>query len=205
MDLSQIASEIAPSADHEQERLLDAAREEFVAHGFRRTSVRDIAHRAKVSRPTIYRRLGDKDEIVRAVIFAEIMDFFNHASGAVLAQPTPGDRAVEAFVRGIAACQVNPLVAAVQKFEPETLASLLSGGTAESLEMIRTAVASAITGPTLPFDRALRAAELMIRVTVSLLVAPSPVLPVDTDERARWFANTYFVPLIEAARLDDTP
>ncbi|MEG8181779.1 helix-turn-helix domain-containing protein [Nocardia terpenica] len=41
------------ATDSEQSRLPDAARAEFVEHGFRRTSVGDIARRAKVSCPTV--------------------------------------------------------------------------------------------------------------------------------------------------------
>lgn len=205
MDLSQFASGVATTADPEQRRLLHAAREEFIAHGFRRTSVGDIARRAKVSRPTIYRRLGDKDDIARAVVFGEVMEFFASIAGAVLANPTPGERAVEAFARGMIACQSNDLVAALKKFEPETLATLVSGDSTEAVEMLRTAIASMITDATLPFEGALRAAELMVRLTTSLLLAPSDVIPVNTDEQARWFATTYFVPLIEASGRQGPP
>jgi hypothetical protein len=54
-------------------------------------------------------------------------------------------------------------------------------------------------GPDYPSDAALRAAELILRLTVSLLVAPTQYLPVETEEQAGWFASTYFVPLIDAA------
>lgn len=205
MDISQLDPGVAHTTDPEQRRLLRAAREEFIAHGFRRTSVGDIANRAKVSRPTVYRRLGDKDEIVRAVVIGEVIEFFTSIMGQVLAQPTPGDRAVEAFVRGMSACRTNPLVLALQKFEPETLLSLVSGDGAKSMETVDMAIASIITGPGLSSEGARRAAEFMIRITASLLVSPSKVLPVNTDDRARWFATTYFVPLIEASSLDGPP
>ncbi|OBY32380.1 TetR/AcrR family transcriptional regulator [Mycolicibacter kumamotonensis] len=205
MDLSQLASGVATTTDPEQRRLLYAARDEFIAHGFRRTSVGDIARRANVSRPTVYRRLGDKDEIVRAVVFTEVIEFFASISAEVLTKTMPADRAVEAFVRGIRACRTNPLVTALQQFEPDTFASLVSSENAASMEAVRMAIASVVTGPAMPFDAALRAADLMVRVAASLLIAPSAVVPVDTDERARWFAVTYLVPLIEAAALDGPP
>lgn len=205
MDLSLHASGVAATADPEQRRLLRAAREEFVAHGFRRTAVGDIARRAKVSRPTVYRRLGDKDEIVHAVVATEIREFFDSIKAVVVAQPTAGDRAVEAFVRGMFACRTNPVVMALQKYEPETLATLVSGESTGPVETLRTAIAAVISSPTLPFDGAARAAELMVRIAFSLLVGPSKLVPVDTDERARWFATTYFVPIIEASSLDGPP
>lgn len=199
MDIAVLMAAAVTNSDPEHRRLLDAAREEFVTHGFRRTSVGDIARRAKVSRPTVYRRLGDKDQIVRAVTLAEVMDFLLGIRHDVLAKPSPGDRAVEAFTRGIVACHGNPLMSAILKFEPETLSSLATPENSGWMQTLRSAVASVLVGPDYPDDAALRAAELMLRITISLLVAPTEFLPVETEAQARWFANTYFVPLIEAA------
>ncbi|WP_233213404.1 hypothetical protein [Mycobacterium hubeiense] len=142
---------------------------------------------------------------MRAVVLTEVVEFFTSISVHVLAKPTPGDRAVEAFVLGISACRTHPLVAAIQKFEPETLGSLASPEFSGSMETVRMVIASVLAGPNFPFDAAVRAAELLVRITVSLLLAPSDVLPVDTDERARWFARTYFVPLIEASAQSGPP
>lgn len=184
--------------DAEQSRLLDAARAEFIEHGFRRTSVGDIARRAKVSRPTVYRRLGDKDQIVRQVVVREVVSFFVGISGQVLTKETAADKAVEAFVLGVRESRRHPLVAALRQFEPETLTSFLVDHVA-SMEPVRAAIAMAITDDSLPLDGALRAAEMFVRVAASLLMVPSEALPIDTDEHARWFAGTYFPPIIAAS------
>ncbi|WP_225724630.1 MULTISPECIES: TetR/AcrR family transcriptional regulator [unclassified Nocardia] len=189
--------------DAEQSRLLDAARAEFIEHGFRRTSVGDIARRAKVSRPTVYRRLGDKDQIVRQVVVREVVSFFVGVSGQVLTKETAADKAVEAFVLGVRESRRHPLVAALRQFEPETLTSFLIDHVA-SMEPVRAAIAMAITDDSLPLDAALRAAEMFVRVAASLLMVPSDALPIDTDEHARWFAGTYFPPII-AASVDPGP
>lgn len=189
----------ATSDDRERERLLDVAREEFIQHGFRRTAIGDIAGRAGVSRPTIYRRCGDKDDIVLAVVVRDVVQFFVGISDQVMSKPSPGERAVEAFVAGMRECRTHPLVAAIRKFEPETLTTLLSGDRDAAVTPVRTVIALALADETLPFEAAEAAAELMIRITASLLVSPTDVLPVDTDERARAFARAYFVPLITAA------
>lgn len=184
--------------DDEQHRLLDAARAEFVEHGFRRTSVGDIARRAKVSRPTIYRRLGDKDDIVRQVVIRDVVAFFISISAQVLTKPTPEEKAIEAFVLGVRECRRHPLVAALQQFEPETLTSFLTDDVS-TLEPVRAAIAMTIASETYPLDAALRAAEMFIRITASLLMLPSELLPIDTDEHARWFARTYFPPIFAAS------
>ncbi|MEU0876869.1 TetR/AcrR family transcriptional regulator [Nocardia brasiliensis] len=200
IDVEHLFGTGLPAADDEQNRLLDAARAEFIEHGFRRTSVGDIAQRAKVSRPTVYRRLGDKDDIVRKVVVREVVSFFVTISAQVLTKPTPEEKAVEAFVLGVRESRRHPLVTALRQFEPETLTSFLSDNVA-TMEPVRAAIAMAITGDSLPLDGALRAAEMFIRVSASLLVVPSDSLPIDTDDHARWFAQTYFPPIIRASAI----
>lgn len=197
IDIEQLfGSGLATDAEHS--RLLDAARAEFVEHGFRRTSVGDISRRAGVSRPTVYRRLGDKDEIVRQVVVREVVSFFVAISSRVLTKTAPADRAVEAFVLGVRESRHHPLVIALQQFEPETLTSFFTDNTAP-MEPIRAAIAMTIAGESLPLDGALRAAEMLVRITASLLMVPTDALPIDTDEHARWFARTYFPSIIEAS------
>jgi AcrR family transcriptional regulator len=198
MGVGQLTGFFATSSDPEHLRLLDAARAEFVQHGCRRTSVGDIARRANVSRPTVYRRLGDKDQIVRAVMFREVIDSLTNASDVVMALPTPAERAVEGFVRGVIAYQNNPLMSAIQRFDTDVLGPLAAPINSEWMQILRKLIASTLAGPDFPRDAAVRAAELMLRVAISLLLAPSEVLPIDTEERARWFAATYFVPIIDS-------
>jgi AcrR family transcriptional regulator len=45
-----------PSNRHNDDRLLDAARESILAVGWRRATLTDVARRAGVSRMTVYRR-----------------------------------------------------------------------------------------------------------------------------------------------------
>ncbi|MEC3918399.1 TetR/AcrR family transcriptional regulator [Nocardia sp. CDC160] len=198
MDLEHLLAVAPPTGDAEHTRLLDVARAEFIEHGFRRTSVGDIARRAKVSRPTVYRRIGEKDEIVRQVVVREVVSFFAEISGQILDQGNPTDKAVEAFVLGIRECRRHPLVAALRQYEPETLTSFLTDHST-TFEPIRVTIAAALADDTLPFESALRAAEILIRLTASLLMVPSAVLPTNTDDHARWFARTYFPAIIQAS------
>jgi AcrR family transcriptional regulator len=48
--------------------LLEAAREEFSAFGFRRTSMESVARRAEVSRATLYLHWKGKQELFRALV-----------------------------------------------------------------------------------------------------------------------------------------
>lgn len=53
--------------------ILDAAREEVLAHGIRRTTASDIARRAGVSRQTLYRYWPDAQAVFTAVITRELV------------------------------------------------------------------------------------------------------------------------------------
>ena len=51
-----------------RQRVLDAARELFIAHGYNGTNLRDIASRAQVSMGGIYHHFGSKQEIFQTLL-----------------------------------------------------------------------------------------------------------------------------------------
>ena len=199
--LTQILSGEAVTEDPEQSRILDAARAEFVSHGFRRAAVADIAKRAKVSRQTLHRRCGDKDEIISAVIVREVLHFFFEIGSGVPPGLAPEERNVELFVTGMRACQQNPIVAAIKEYEPERFSFHSFGEAPEGYSVIRTLLALQIAPERMA--AAERAVELMVRITATLLLSPTPVFPMDTDDDTRAFARTYFLPIIAAAFAQD--
>lgn len=52
--------------------LIAAARACFLQHGFEKTSLEDVAQRAGVARPLIYRKFKNKEELLGAVFEADI-------------------------------------------------------------------------------------------------------------------------------------
>ena len=55
-------------AEERRSQLLDAAERCFERWGVARTSMDDIAEAAGVSRPTLYRHLGDRDSLIREIV-----------------------------------------------------------------------------------------------------------------------------------------
>ena len=53
-----------------RERVLEAARELFLAHGLRGTSMEAIARHAGIAKPTLYAHFPDKDAVLLAIIEA---------------------------------------------------------------------------------------------------------------------------------------
>lgn len=197
---SQVSSGQAAPEDEERERLLDAARAEFVAHGFRRAAVADIAKRAKVSRQTLNRRCGDKDDLVSSVVGREVLQFFLKLAPLLDPRDNVEDQVVEVFVTGMRECRANPVVAALREYEAESMSVRLFETEHGNYQLVLSVLAMRLMGDGYPEAGAKQAAELITRITATLLLAPSKVLRAETDDEARSIAVTYFVPVLRAAR-----
>ncbi|RUP31874.1 MAG: TetR/AcrR family transcriptional regulator [Mycolicibacterium sp.] len=195
-DVPQLA---APDAA-ERERLLGAARDEFIAHGFRRAAVADIARRAKVSRQTLNRRCGDKDDMISAVLAREVLEFFTRLAPSFDLDVQIEDRVVELFVTGIRECRTNPLLAALKEYETESVSLSLLDTEHDNYQLVMSALAMGLVAESFSEKGAEQAAELLIRITATLLLAPSNAIDTTTDDECRKFAQTYFVPILNAAR-----
>ncbi|MFD8080996.1 TetR/AcrR family transcriptional regulator [Kitasatospora sp. NPDC059722] len=67
------ASQDAPQSRSTDDAILDAAAELIVHLGVRRTQLAEIARRAGVSRPTVYRRWPDVKAVIGALLTREIL------------------------------------------------------------------------------------------------------------------------------------
>lgn len=181
------------------DRFLDAARDEFIEHGIGRVGVADIARRAGVSRQTLYRACGDKDAIVSAVIGREVLQFASASAKRIGTLASPQDRLVEMFVSGVRECRDNPVVSALRHYDFEYLAAQVLSGDSRGRQSARTSMAMIVSGGEIPFSTAERIVEFAVRITSTLLISPTPLLPTNTDTHARQFAKDYLAPVVDAA------
>ncbi|SHQ88537.1 TetR/AcrR family transcriptional regulator [Mycobacteroides abscessus] len=188
------------AGDAERDRLLDAARAEFAAHGFRRASVADIARRARVSKPTLFRRCGAKEDIMVSVIYREVIQFGLATRQALESIGSLDERLAEAFAAGMRECRTNPIVKALRAYDNEVFRAKLMDDYRGEYQFIRTFLAVEMWGDSIPLGAAECAVEVILRLTASLLVTPTPMLPTDTDEQTRAIAQTFFPPIIAAAQ-----
>jgi AcrR family transcriptional regulator len=107
-------------AGSEDDRLLDAARACVLAVGVRRTTVTDVARRARVSRMTLYRRFPDLEGVLGALMTREF--------GRVVAQAaeraegtTARERVVAMVVHGARSLAEDPLFVRLLDVDPELL------------------------------------------------------------------------------------
>ncbi len=188
-----------PSTDAVRESIVDAALEEFLAYGLRRTNVDVVARRAGVSRATLYRRFDGKDALVRAVLVRESRRFFASIAAAVTGLETAEERLVEGFVVGVRYAREDRLLNRLLASDPEALLPYLTtdGGLVVAAArdfLVRQA-------PKVPVAERTPAgvAEVFVRLAISFTLMPQSAIPLDTDEAVRAFARGYLAPLMRPA------
>ncbi|MBV9796047.1 MAG: TetR/AcrR family transcriptional regulator [Actinobacteria bacterium] len=87
-----------------RQRIIEAARELFLARGFDQVSVGDIAERAEVGRTTFFRHFGDKQEVV----FANEQELLDTIAAAGRAGGIPAARSATEAVE-----QLRPVLLAL--------------------------------------------------------------------------------------------
>jgi AcrR family transcriptional regulator len=181
-------------------RILDAAFEQFCLIGIRRSSMEDVARRAKVGRVTIYRRFESKDKLVSALLWRETRTAIAKVAAAVKDVADVEARFVEGFVAGMSAIRRHPLIMAMLATEPETALPLLTIKASGGLELARSFMADEVRRARadlgMPDSDAEQVAEIFARLTHSLVLTPETCLPLDDDAKARDFARRHIVPMV---------
>jgi AcrR family transcriptional regulator len=101
--------------------LLDAARACVLAVGVRRTTFSDVARRAGVSRMTLYRRFGDLEALLSALMTREFGRLIAEAREHAAELPTTRERVVATVVHGARALAADPLFGRLVDLDPELL------------------------------------------------------------------------------------
>jgi AcrR family transcriptional regulator len=191
------------------ESILDAAHAQFLRTGVRRTSGDDIARRAGVNRATLYRRVGTKDEIVRATYLQETRRVLAEIETTIGDVPTrAGDAGFDPveyvetfFTVTITQLRGNALLAQLLEIDrDETLLGLtLNAGDALSLSAalavdrmrkLRTYVGN---------DDVADLTDLAVtfaRIAQSLVLTPEAPPLLDTEARMRAYARMVIVPMV---------
>jgi AcrR family transcriptional regulator len=123
---------------HDDDILLDAARECVLRVGLRRTTLTDVASQAGVSRMTMYRRWPDMKSLVGDLMTRE----WGALVGAAAERAeggSPRDRIVDGVVRAVVALREHPVFRRIVDVDPETLLPYLVDrrGTSQDLILVR--------------------------------------------------------------------
>ncbi len=109
------------SQRNDEDRLLDAARESVLAVGVRRTTVTDVARRARVSRMTLYRRFPDLEALLSALMTREFGRLVEEEQAASAGARTCRERVVAMVVRACRRLSEDPLFRRLLDLDPELL------------------------------------------------------------------------------------
>ena len=193
--------------------LLDAAVEQFVLTGVRRTSADDIARRAGVNRATLYRRLGTKDQIVAAAILQETSRVLARITDAIGDVPPPGTAGFDPaeyvltfFSVTIGEVRDNQLLQQLMvKDREDTLIGLTARAgdvialaaelSADRIVKLRAYVGAPPTGDGDPAN-AEATAHTLARLTQSLLLTPDGPPRLDTAARRKAYVDAVIVPMV---------
>lgn len=173
-----------------QERILDAAEACLLESGFTARIHAAVAERAGVSRPTVYKHLGDQTAIVEALLHREMTRFFAATAPVLGHRGTPRERLIEGIVFIVGYGREHALLQKGLRDDPEvvlpyftTRAHLVIERTVEFFTPhIREAMAE-LPGPT-PDPRML--VEWGFRLVASLITTPSGLAGDDPHSLRRY-------------------
>lgn len=169
--------------------ILDAAYEEMLHFGLKRVSVEDVARKAGVARITIYRRFANRDELLLAVAMREGQRLFERVDAAIDPAAPVADQVAEGFAVLFQAVRNHPLVKRTLSTEPELATELLSVNASPIIGFARDYAASRL-------NITPAAAEVMVRLSASFILASDSVIPMKTANDTRAFARAFLVPMV---------
>lgn len=160
--------------------VLDAARAMAAEKGWDSVSLSQVASRAEVSRPTVYKEFGSRGGLSRALVQREAERFLTGVDHALMQPaPTAWDALATAILYALEEARENVLVASVVKAARDGTDALLPYLTARSEPVVtgaRMLVRSWCQSHYPQFDtvRTDQAADVVVRLTLSHIVLPPP-------------------------------
>ncbi len=184
------------------EQIAQAALEQFSEVGIRRSTVEDVARRAGISRVTVYRRVGGKDDLVRLVIEREASRAMDELDGALAGEQDPGIALELGFAFLVRFVREHPLFGRLLRTEPEFLLPLLTVDGGPFLAFYRSLIVERLAamldrGTIEPVDVD-RAAEAVTRLAISLVLTPSKLIDADDPDAVAAFAREILLPMLHA-------
>lgn len=152
-----------------REAILDAAVGEAAVRGIRRLSVVDVARRAGISRPTLYKHFPSKDALVAAAVQREA----ERLTASVLDAAAGHDEPEQALEAGILAAlrltREHPLLDRLIATEPESLVPLVLSDGGPVMLLVRRTIERMVAGELGSSDAvvARRVADLLTRLLLS--------------------------------------
>lgn len=167
-------------------RILDAAEECLLEHGYEARLHALIAKKAGLSRPTVYKHVGDQAAIIEALFHREFLRFGEMLEPVFAAAKNPRTGFIDAIVRIVQHGRHHPLLQKGLKENPEQVLPYLTVKARPFIDQTTILLApyfrQLLTEEQLASINVKAAAEWSFRIATSLLVTPG-VVETQTDEQ----------------------
>ena len=168
---------IPPPPSPQLDAYLDAAATCFARHGIRRASVQDVARELGVNRTTVYRQVGNVDDMVRLLLARELHRFV--AEVPLEIRPDRGPAAVVALLAAVVRhARSHPVLVKVLRDEPELIGPFLVAELPALINRVASEIVPLLTWAmdqgSLALRDPARLADWLVRAAVTLIVAPPP-------------------------------
>ncbi|WP_078290496.1 TetR/AcrR family transcriptional regulator [Mycobacterium sp. D16R24] len=167
-------------------RILDAAEECLLEHGYEARLHALIAKKAGLSRPTVYKHVGDQAAIIEALFHREFLRFGEILEPVFATAKTPRTGFIDAIVRIVQHGRHHPLLQKGLKENPEQVLPYLTVKARPFIDQTTVLLApyfrKLLTEGQLASINVRAAAEWSFRIAASLLVTPG-VVETQSDEQ----------------------
>lgn len=179
-----------------RDRILDAATRRYLRQGTERATLSAIADEAGVSRPTVYKYVGDRDAIASALVERELEIFFDLLREVLESQPDARSRVVEGLVFAVRYAQGHDLFQRLLRVEPGVVLPRLTTEARPVLdatvEVLLPYLVEARRDGQIRQVEPRRAAEWIARIGISLILTPGPSVDAGDEERLRALLEEMF-------------
>lgn len=152
-----------------EDNVLDAARSCILEYGVKRTTLAEIARRAKVSRPTVYRRWADTRAVVSSLLTREIGALIPSFDAATSAR----EQIVSAVGQVADRIRLHPLFVKILRSDSDVLATYILHRLGTSQSLIIDALSSLVVAG--QRDSSIRSGDPSTLATLVLLMVQSAV------------------------------
>lgn len=184
--------------------IVAAARQCFVSLGVRHVTVEDVAQAARVSRATVYRAVGARPDLVRAVMMDEATVLFKNVATAMASATSPYELVAGGVTAALATVRDRPVL---QRFAGPDLeyvlpvvtigaAPLVAGGVKLLVPILESARARGVVEAEVDLPHL---AEELVRYVLGLLHTPSVTAELASPQTGGAWAASLFGPLLAGA------
>ncbi len=169
-------TDVTSSTDDVRERILDAATRCLLESGIDARLHAAIAERAGVSRPTLYKYVGDQAAILQAVLDREIDRFFVAAVPLLTSSDDLQNNLVDAVVFVVGYARRHELLQKALREHPEVILPALTTESGPLVDRIHGMFADQLDRALASVDADLDTrvvVEWIVRIIVSLITTPS--------------------------------